>query len=185
MDSADQLLLMRSVELAERGMFSVTANPRVGCVLFNNGRIIGRGYHQRAGGAHAEVNALLDARRQHAGEQVKGATAYVSLEPCSHAGRTPACTGALIDAGVARVVVAMLDPHPKVAGEGVAQLREAGIDVDVFSHTEAGLVEAEQLNYGHRKRMLTQRPYVRIKVCLLYTSPSPRDLSTSRMPSSA
>ena len=164
MDSADQLLLMRSVELAERGMFSVTANPRVGCVLFNNGRIIGRGYHQRAGGAHAEVNALLDARRHHAGEQVKGATAYVSLEPCSHAGRTPACTGALIDAGVARVVVAMLDPHPKVAGEGVAQLRQAGIDVDVFSHNEAGLVEAEQLNYGHRKRMLTQRPYVRIKV---------------------
>jgi len=168
-DSADRLLLMRTVELAEQGMFSVTANPRVGCLLFNNGRIIGRGFHQRAGEAHAEVNALRDARSRNAGDEIKGATAYVSLEPCSHAGRTPACTGALIDAGVARVVVAMLDPHPKVAGDGVMQLREAGIEVDVYSHRQAapnqtGLSEAEQLNYGHRKRMLTQRPYVRIKI---------------------
>ncbi len=163
-DNADRLFLTRAIELAEMGMFSVTANPRVGCVLVNNGRIVGRGYHQRAGDAHAEVNALRDARNNHAGDNVSGATAYVSLEPCSHAGRTSACTAALIDAGVVRVVVAMLDPHPKVAGEGVKQLRAAGIEVDVLADEEAGLNEAERLNYGHRKRMLTQRPYVRIKV---------------------
>lgn len=157
-DAADRLLLARAVELAAQGMFSVTANPRVGCVLFNNGQIIGRGYHQRAGDAHAEVNALLDARRDY-GDQIEGATAYVSLEPCSHTGRTPACSGALIDAGIARVVVAMQDPHPKVAGEGIKQLQAAGIAVDVVD-----LSDAEQLNYGHKKRMLTERPYVRIKV---------------------
>ena len=158
-DSADRLLLTRAIELAELGMFSVTANPRVGCLLFSNGKIIGRGYHQRAGDAHAEVNALRDALRNYTSDEIKGATAYVSLEPCSHAGRTPACTGALIDAGVARVVVAMLDPHPKVRGEGVRLLQVAGIDVDVLE-----LADAEQLNYGHRKRMLSERPYVRIKV---------------------
>jgi len=157
-DAADRLLLLRSVELAALGMCSVTANPRVGCLLFNHGQVIGRGYHQRAGDAHAEVNALRDARTHH-NSAIEGATAYVSLEPCSHAGRTPACTGALVEAGISRVVVAMLDPHPKVAGEGIRLLRAANIEVDVIE-----LDAAEQLNYGHRKRMLTQRPYVRIKV---------------------
>ncbi len=158
-DSADQLLLTRAIELAEQGMFSVTANPRVGCVLAKNGRVIGRGYHQQAGLGHAEVNALEDARRSNRSADIAGSTAYVSLEPCCHAGRTRACTEVLTEAGIIRVVVAMLDPHPEVAGEGVNRLRAAGIQVDV-----ADRVDAQRLNYGHVKRMRSGLPYVRIKV---------------------
>ena len=158
-DSADQLLLTRAIELAEQGMFSVTANPRVGCVLAKNGQVIGRGFHQQAGLGHAEVNALEDAQRCNSATEIAGSTAYVSLEPCCHAGRTRACTDVLIEAGIARVVVAMLDPHPEVAGEGVNRLRAAGIQVDV-----ADRVDAQRLNYGHVKRMRSGLPYVRIKM---------------------
>lgn len=158
-DAADTLLLLRAIELAESGVFSVTANPRVGCVLVKGEQLLGEGFHQRGGDAHAEVNALKDARQRHDAASIAGATAYVSLEPCCHASRTPACTAALIDAGVARVVVAMLDPHPKVSGDGVNLLRAAGVQVDV-----AELPEAQRLNYGHSLRMLDARPFVRIKV---------------------
>ena len=140
-------------------MFSVTANPRVGCVLVNKGALLGSGAHLRSGTAHAEVNALADARLRHTAAEIVGATAYVSLEPCCHVGRTPACTTGLLDAGIARVVVAKLDPHPKVAGEGVAILRKAGVQVDVEE-----LPEAERLVYGHATNMLLGRPYIRIKI---------------------
>lgn len=140
-------------------MFSVTGNPRVGCVLVKNGVVLGSGAHLRSGEGHAEVNAIADARLRHADADIVGATAYVSLEPCCHEGRTPACTAALLDMGMARVVVGKLDPHPKVAGEGVAVLRAAGVQVDVEE-----LPEAERLVYGHATNMLLGRPYVRIKV---------------------
>lgn len=159
LDAADQLFLRRAIEVAERGMFSVTANPRVGCLLVKNGVLLGSGAHLRAGQGHAEVNALADARRRHTDTDIAGATAYVSLEPCCHAGRTPACTDALLGAGVSRVVVAKLDPHPKVAGEGVAKLRAAGVTVDVEA-----LPEAERLIYGHATNMRLGRPYIRIKI---------------------
>lgn len=159
LDAADTLFLRRAVEVAERGVFSVTANPRVGCLLVKDGVVLGSGAHLRSGEGHAEVNALADARLRHAAADLVGATAYVSLEPCCHAGRTPACTGALIDAGVSRVVVAKLDPHPKVGGEGVAILRAAGLTVEVEE-----LPEAERLVYGHATNMLQSRPYIRIKI---------------------
>ncbi len=159
LDAADRLFLQRAVEVAEQGMFSVTANPRVGCLLVKNGMLLGSGAHLRSGQGHAEVNALADARQRHATTEIAGATAYVSLEPCCHAGRTPACTGALIDAGVSRVVIAKLDPHPKVAGEGVALLRAAGIAVEVEA-----LASAERLVYGHVTNMLHDRPYIRLKI---------------------
>lgn len=157
--AADSLLLQRAVELAEGGVFSVTSNPRVGCLIEKDGQILGRGLHLRGGDAHAEVNALRDVHACHGDIDLVGATAYVSLEPCCHAGRTGACTDALITAGITRVVVAMLDPHPKVAGDGVAALRAAGVQVDV-----APSVQAERLNYGHRKRMLHGLPYIRLKI---------------------
>lgn len=159
LDAADRLFLQRAVQLAELGLFSVTANPRVGCVLVNKGTLLGSGAHLRSGAGHAEVNALADARLRHTASAIAGATAYVSLEPCCHVGRTPACTTALLDAGIARVVVAKLDPHPKVAGEGVAILRQAGVQVDVEE-----LPEAERLVYGHATNMLLGRPYIRIKI---------------------
>jgi len=140
-------------------MFSVTANPRGGCLLVKNSVLLGSGAHLRSGQGHAEVNALADARRKHTATDIAGATAYVSLEPCCHAGRTPACTGVLVDAGVSRVVIAKLDPHPKVAGEGVALLRAAGVVVEVEE-----LAAAERLVYGHVTNMLHNRPYIRIKV---------------------
>jgi diaminohydroxyphosphoribosylaminopyrimidine deaminase/5-amino-6-(5-phosphoribosylamino)uracil reductase len=127
----------------------------VGSVITNDGQVIGEGYHQQAGGPHAEVFAL-----RQAGEAAKGATAYVTLEPCSHFGRTPPCANALIAAGVSRVVVAMLDPNPLVAGRGVAMLREAGI------HVEVGLLEsqARALNSGFLSKMERKRPFCRLKI---------------------
>jgi len=159
LDAADRLFLQRAIEVAERGMFSVTANPRVGCLLVKNSVLLGSGAHLRGGQGHAEVNALADAGQRYTAADIAGATAYVSLEPCCHAGRTPACTAALIDAGVSRVVVARLDPHPKVAGEGVALLRAAGIAVEVEE-----VAAAERLVYGHVTNMLHNRPYIRIKI---------------------
>lgn len=134
-------------------------NPRVGCVLLApDGRVIGRGHTQQAGGPHAEVMALRDAAQ--CGENTRGATAFVTLEPCSHHGRTPPCCDALIDAGVGRVVVALADPNPLVGGRGLDRLRAAGISVDT------GLREAEatELNIGFLHRMRSGLPYVRLKV---------------------
>ena len=146
--------MAQALRLAERGMYSTSPNPRVGCVLVADGRIAGSGWHQRAGEAHAEVHALREA-----GEAARGATAYVTLEPCSHHGRTPPCADALITAGVARVVAAVADPNPQVAGAGSEKLRAAGIKV------ESGLMEAEarELNAGFFARMTRGTPWLRSK----------------------
>ncbi|MBD8106361.1 bifunctional diaminohydroxyphosphoribosylaminopyrimidine deaminase/5-amino-6-(5-phosphoribosylamino)uracil reductase RibD [Erwinia persicina] len=151
----DEMYMARALELARRGRFTTTPNPNVGCVLVRDGDIVGEGYHLRAGEPHAEVHAL-----RMAGEKAKGATAYVTLEPCSHHGRTPPCCDALISAGVSRVVAAMQDPNPEVAGRGLYRLQQAGIDV---SH---GLMmqEAEALNRGFLKRMRTGFPWVQLKL---------------------
>jgi diaminohydroxyphosphoribosylaminopyrimidine deaminase / 5-amino-6-(5-phosphoribosylamino)uracil reductase len=153
--AADRALMKRALELAARGLFTTTPNPRVGCVLVRDGTIVGEGFHALAGGPHAEVEAL-----RAAGAQARGATAYVTLEPCSHFGRTPPCADALIGAGVARVVAAMVDPNPEVAGHGLQRLRAAGIPVTV------GLLEdqAAELNRGFISRMTRGRPWVRLKV---------------------
>ncbi|WP_311568620.1 bifunctional diaminohydroxyphosphoribosylaminopyrimidine deaminase/5-amino-6-(5-phosphoribosylamino)uracil reductase RibD [Photobacterium arenosum] len=151
----DHTMMRRAVSLARRGRFTTAPNPNVGCVIAKDNDIIGEGYHYRAGQPHAEVFAL-----RAAGEQAKGATAYVTLEPCSHYGRTPPCAEALIAAGVSRVVCAMVDPNPKVAGRGVEMLKQAGIAV------ETGLLEADalSLNPGFIKRMKTGLPYVQLKL---------------------
>lgn len=146
--------MARALRLAARGLWTTTPNPRVGCVIVRDGRVVGEGWHLRAGEAHAEIHAL-----RVAGEAARGATVYVTLEPCSHHGRTPPCTGALVAAGVARVVAAMSDPNPQVAGQGLAQLSAAGIDV------RCGVLEAEarELNIGFVSRMTRGRPWVRLK----------------------
>lgn len=151
----DARYMARALELARRGRFTTTPNPNVGCVIVRDGTIVGEGWHQRAGEPHAEVHAL-----RMAGEQAHGATAYVTLEPCSHHGRTPPCCDALIAAGVSRVVAAMQDPNPQVAGRGLWRLQQAGIEV---SH---GLMmaEAEVLNRGFLKRMRTGFPWIQLKL---------------------
>jgi len=153
--SADDYRLMaRALQLAERGLWTTSPNPRVGCVLVRAGEIVGEGWHEKAGEPHAEVHAL-----RAAGDEAKGATAYVTLEPCSHHGRTPPCAEALIKAGVARVVAAMTDPNPLVAGQGLALLQAAGIE------TASGLLEneARELNIGFVSRMTRGRPWLRLK----------------------
>jgi diaminohydroxyphosphoribosylaminopyrimidine deaminase/5-amino-6-(5-phosphoribosylamino)uracil reductase len=151
----DHEFMARALRLAEHGLFSTAPNPRVGCVIVKDGLVVGEGWHHRAGEAHAEINAL-----QAAGEAAGGATAYVTLEPCSHHGRTPPCAEALIAARVGRVVAAMQDPNPQVAGEGLAQIRQAGIRV------ECGLLasEAQELNIGFVARMTRGRPWLRMKM---------------------
>ncbi|MFO7603154.1 MAG: bifunctional diaminohydroxyphosphoribosylaminopyrimidine deaminase/5-amino-6-(5-phosphoribosylamino)uracil reductase RibD [Gammaproteobacteria bacterium] len=153
----DYQYMSRAIELAKRGLYTTHPNPRVGCVLVNEGRVVGEGWHERAGAAHAEINAL-----KAAGDKAKGATAYVTLEPCCHYGRTPPCSEALIQAGITRVVAAMQDPNVKVAGKGLLQLQAAGIE------TAVGLLaaEAEALNPGFVKRMRRGRPYVRAKMAM-------------------
>jgi diaminohydroxyphosphoribosylaminopyrimidine deaminase/5-amino-6-(5-phosphoribosylamino)uracil reductase len=152
--AADHEFMARALQLAARGLNTTTPNPRVGCVLVRDGRIVGEGWHERAGQPHAEVHAL-----QRAGAQARGATAYVTLEPCCHHGRTPPCVDALIDAGVVRVVAAMRDPNPLVVGEGLARLQLAGVE------TASGLLEAEarELNIGFVSRMTRGRPWLRLK----------------------
>ena len=152
--AADRLFLRRTVELAARGLYSVADNPRVGCLILRDGRVLGRGWHRRTGEAHAEADAIADA-----GGDIRNATVYVSLEPCCHTGQQPPCTDALIQGGAARVVAAMLDPDPRVAGKGFAQLRAAGLAVDVHE-----LPEARQLNAGFVQRKTTARPLVRVKL---------------------
>lgn len=152
---SDHQFMQRALELAHLGRFTTPPNPNVGCVIVKDGEVVGEGYHRQAGGPHAEVFAL-----RQAADTAKGATAYVTLEPCSHFGRTPPCADALIAAGLKRVVVAMLDPNPKVAGSGVERLRAAGIQVDV------GLLDtqAEALNPGFLHKMRTKLPYVQLKL---------------------
>jgi diaminohydroxyphosphoribosylaminopyrimidine deaminase/5-amino-6-(5-phosphoribosylamino)uracil reductase len=156
-DAADIAHMTEALRLAEQGLFTTTPNPRVGCVLVKDGHIIGRGWHERAGEAHAEIRALQDA--QQVGNAVQGATAYVTLEPCSHQGRTPPCADALMAAGIRRVVAAMTDPNPQVAGQGLARLKTAGIA------TAVGLLEEEarELNPGFISRMTRGRPWLRLK----------------------
>lgn len=152
--AVDHGMMARALQLAERGLWTTSPNPRVGCVLVRDGEVVGEGWHERAGEPHAEVNAL-----HQAGDKARGATAYVTLEPCSHYGRTPPCAEALIAAGVARVVAAMADPNPLVAGKGLALLQAAGIA------TAVGLLETEakELNIGFVSRMTRGRPWVRLK----------------------
>lgn len=153
--AADHAFMARALQLARKGLFTTTPNPRVGCVLVRDGTVVGEGWHARAGEAHAEIHALAAA-----GQQARGATAYVTLEPCSHHGRTPPCADALIESGVARVVAAMRDPNPQVGGNGLEKLRAAGIAF------ENGLMEAEarELNIGFVSRMERGRPWVRLKL---------------------
>ncbi|MBS0194285.1 MAG: bifunctional diaminohydroxyphosphoribosylaminopyrimidine deaminase/5-amino-6-(5-phosphoribosylamino)uracil reductase RibD [Proteobacteria bacterium] len=155
--ATDHALMARALQLAQRGQYTARPNPMVGCVLAHGEQVVGEGWHQRAGEAHAEVLAL-----QQAGERARGATAYVTLEPCNHAGRTPPCVPQLIAAGVARVVVACADPFQGAAGAGMAALRAAGIAVD------AGLMEAQarELNRGFLSRIERGRPWVRVKLAM-------------------
>lgn len=170
---ADHEFMSRALRLASRGLNTTTPNPLVGCVIVKDGVVIGEGWHERAGEPHAEINAL---RKVGAGDTAQGveggarsvagiaqgATAYVTLEPCSHYGRTPPCANALIDAGIKRVVAAMQDPNPLVAGQGLEKLRAVGIEV------ASGLMETEarELNIGFISRMTRGRPWLRLKVAI-------------------
>ncbi len=153
----DHAHMGRALQLAQRGLYTTHPNPRVGCVLVREGHVVGEGWHERAGGPHAEVVAL-----RQAGDAARGATAYVTLEPCCHEGRTPPCTRALIEAGVGRVVAAMLDPDPRVSGEGLKALQAAGLRV------ASGLcaVQAAALNPGYVLRMERGLPLVRCKLAM-------------------
>lgn len=153
----DHKFMARALQLAYKGIYTTAPNPNVGCVLVKDGEIVGEGWHEKAGEAHAEVNAL-----KQAGKNAEGATAYVTLEPCCHHGKTPPCVDALIKAKVKHVIAAMIDPHSKVAGKGLQQLEQAGIPV------EHGLLEeqAKALNPGFIKRMQQRLPYVRCKLAM-------------------
>lgn len=156
-DAADHGFMAEALRLAELGLYTTDPNPRVGCVVVKDGRVVGRGFHKKAGEAHAEVLALKEA-----GAEARGATLYVTLEPCSHQGKTLPCADALVAAGVARVVAAMTDPNPKVSGQGFAKLKAAGIQV------VQGLMEtqARALNPGFISRMTRGRPWVRTKLAV-------------------
>lgn len=151
----DRVHMMQALRLAAKGLYTTTPNPRVGAVIVKDGEVVGTGWHEKAGGPHAEINALAAA-----GIASRGADIYVTLEPCSHFGRTPPCADALIEAGISRVVVAMADPNPLVSGRGIAKLEVAGIKV------ECGLLEREalDLNCGFVSRMKLGRPWVRLKI---------------------
>ena len=152
---SDYEYMAQALRLAEKGLYSTSPNPRVGCVLVHGRRIVGSGWHERAGTPHAEINALVAA-----GEAARGATAYLTLEPCAHHGRTPPCADALVNAGIVRLVAAMEDPNPLVSGKGFAKLQDAGIEV------QTGLMasEANALNIGFVARMSQGRPWVRMKI---------------------
>ncbi len=153
----DRVHMLRALELAALGLYTTDPNPRVGCVLTNAERVVGEGWHERAGEPHAEILAL-----RAAGAQARGACLYVTLEPCSHTGRTPPCADALVAAGVARVVCCSRDPNPKVAGRGIDRLRSAGIAVSVGGLADA----ARQLNVGFFSRFERGRPFVRLKLAM-------------------
>ncbi|HEX4150947.1 MAG TPA: bifunctional diaminohydroxyphosphoribosylaminopyrimidine deaminase/5-amino-6-(5-phosphoribosylamino)uracil reductase RibD [Steroidobacteraceae bacterium] len=153
----DEARMGRALSLAARGLYTTDPNPRVGCILVRDGQVIGEGWHERAGEAHAEAAAL-----RVAGDAARGATAYVTLEPCSHHGRTPPCADALIAAGIARVVCASIDPNPQVAGAGVRRLEAAGIAVSVGARA----AEARALNVGFFSRFERGRPWIRLKLAM-------------------
>ena len=153
---SDKLFLRAAISLAGKGMYQSPPNPSVGCVLVGGGKIIGRGWTRHAGGNHAEIEALQNARLQGAG--LENVTAYVSLEPCCFVGRTPACTEALVKAGIKRVVCAAKDPNPRVSGKGLQALEDAGLQVELVE-----LEDAARLNPGFNKRMRQQLPWVRVK----------------------
>lgn len=153
----DRQFMQRALDLAAKGIYTTTPNPSVGCVLVKNGEIVGEGFHFKAGQPHAERVALAQA-----GEKAKGATAYVTLEPCSHYGRTPPCALGLIEAGVVKVIAAMQDPNPQVAGKGLSMLAEAGIESAVNLLNDS----AEVLNKGFLKRMRTGSPFVQLKLAM-------------------
>ena len=156
----DYFWMAKAIQLAQQGRFTTSPNPRVGCVIVDeNNQLLGQGYHIQAGTPHAEVHALRQASNARP-QGAKGATAYVTLEPCSHFGRTPPCAIALVEAKVERVVIAMTDPNPNVCGSGISILQEAGIEVV----SEVMAAEAAALNPGFIKRMLTGRPFVRVKL---------------------
>lgn len=156
---SDEFYMAKAINLAKRGWYSTHPNPRVGCVLVRNDQVIAQGWHQTAGRGHAEINALASLKN---GENARGATAYVTLEPCSHFGKTAPCSNALIEAGVKRVVAAMVDPNPLVAGNGMARLHNNGIEV------KTGVLEqqARLLNPGFIQRMIAQRPRIRCKMAM-------------------
>lgn len=153
--------MAKAIQLAKKGLYTTHPNPRVGCVLVNGDCLVGQGFHLKAGEGHAEVNALADAKNS-APDQLTGATAYVTLEPCSHQGKTPPCADALIKAGVSRVVFGMQDPNPEVSGRGLEKLKKAGVEV-IGPVLEA---ECEALNPGFIKRMSEGLPYVRVKLAM-------------------
>ena len=157
MQNSNEHWMARAIQLGQKGLYSTDPNPRVGCVLVKDGQLIGEGWHRKAGGPHAEIAALNAATND-----VKGATAYVTLEPCSHQGRTPPCCDALIKAGIGKVVAAMKDPNPQVSGNGFERLRQAGIEV------LSGVLQmdAEALNPGFIKRYKTGLPLVRLKLAM-------------------
>ncbi|MCU0990885.1 MAG: bifunctional diaminohydroxyphosphoribosylaminopyrimidine deaminase/5-amino-6-(5-phosphoribosylamino)uracil reductase RibD, partial [Xanthomonadales bacterium] len=151
--------MAEALRLARQGLYTTDPNPRVGCVIADGAQVSGRGWHAAAGGPHAEIAALQDAALRRPGASLRGQTAYVTLEPCSHHGRTPPCADALVAAGIARVVIACPDPNPRVNGGGVARLRAAGVEVQSGLMAEA----AAALNCGFLKRMQAGRPWVRVK----------------------
>jgi diaminohydroxyphosphoribosylaminopyrimidine deaminase/5-amino-6-(5-phosphoribosylamino)uracil reductase len=157
MAGLDHALMARALRLAERGLYTTSPNPRVGCVIAHGERVVGEGWHRRAGEPHAEVFAL-----RAAGDAARGATAYVTLEPCAHQGRTPPCADALVAAGIRRVVAAIEDPFPAVAGRGLARLQEAGVAVEAGVLAEA----ARELNRGFLSRVQRGRPWVRVKLAM-------------------
>ncbi|MEL6209696.1 MAG: bifunctional diaminohydroxyphosphoribosylaminopyrimidine deaminase/5-amino-6-(5-phosphoribosylamino)uracil reductase RibD, partial [Pseudomonadota bacterium] len=152
--TSDEHFMQRAIRLARRGLYTTDPNPRVGCVLVRDGVVVGEGWHEKAGGPHAEVHAL-----RAAGDKARGSTAYVTLEPCSHTGRTGPCAEALVDASVARVIAADRDPNPEVSGQGIDALRRHGLDVGVGLMAD----EAAALNPGYLSRMTRGRSFVRVK----------------------
>ena len=173
LNAVDRAHMGRALALAERGLYTATPNPRVGCVVVKDGVVIGEGFHRRAGEAHAEIAALRDARQR--GSEPHGATLYVTLEPCNHYGRTPPCVDAILAAGIARVVAAMPDPNP-AARHGAERLRAAGVAVDI------GLLEAEagELNVGFVSRMTRGTPWVRLKLAVSIDGRSALDNGVSQ-----
>ncbi len=160
--ASDHQYMSRAIQLARRGLYSTDPNPRVGCVIVKDDVVLSEGWHQKAGQPHAEIEALNNAIKNNASENVKGATCYVTLEPCAHHGRTPPCTESLVNAGIRKVIAAAIDPNPLVAGKGLQQLKEAGIE------TASGLMEAQatELNPGFAMRMQQGRPFVRCKLAM-------------------
>ena len=160
MSTGDETLgfMHRALALAAQALYITSPNPRVGCLLVKDGQVIGAGHTQQAGGAHAEIMALRDAQTR--GQTTQGASAYLTLEPCAHQGRTGPCWSALAEAGIKHVVASLEDPNPLVAGQGFARLRAAGVQVSVGP----GALESRQLNIGFFSRMLRKRPWVRMKI---------------------